>query len=727
MPRMTATVLAICLAIMPATAVTLVQDGQPTATIIVPAEVTPTVQLAADELARYLELISGAVVPVATEGETTTGATIVVGPADLPEAESIAIHVGDDGVLVQGGSDRAVMFAVYRFLEELGCRWLAPDQEFTPTMATIDVPAMDLNTAPVFNMRVFNARRESLRIWGMKMGMNGFYTAEDVDTTGDGYYLPAAAPSCHAYYKMIPPEMYFDEHPEWFPLRGGQRQTSGQLCVTADGLADEFARRVIEIFDEDPNLSVMSISPNDGHGWCECEKCQALDERLCGSRTTKQGLGAENPFRGDRVFWFANEVARRVAKVHADKLLLTLSYINYAEPPDTIVPADNVVPWLCHYAPADYSRPINDPTSEPNAQFNALLTRWAKQAPHLLFYAYVSKSMWWRLPRPVTHTFAADVKYLHSLGIRRYYCQSTLSDWAEAGPLYYVIAKLLWAPSQNPDAIAADWVTHMFGPAAGEMTDYYAAIEDSIKGSGQSFSDNPPKHVPGLYSHEDLTRARGYIDAALVAAADDEVALARVQKVEAMFRYGEHMIAALEAADEFKLDPTTELLARVREQFDLSQEIYPYKYSKRYFNGIKMQAQFGVVSQGFGDVEEKGGRECWNSDETGLGDGKAGWAVFYLNIEDTEHPIRLEMDVWGTSNLGSIVINTGGEQKGYSEGGVWTPVEPEETLSGEEQWDTLVFNIPVELLAPDKTVQTVGFGGGDSQVWVAGIRYEQVE
>jgi hypothetical protein len=726
---MTATILAICLAIMPAAAVTLALDGQPDATIIVPAEATPTVQLAAAELARYIELISGATLPVVTEGETATGTAIAVGPTELAEAEGIAIHVGDDGVLIQGGSDQATVFAVYRFLEELGCRWMAQDQEFVPTMTTIDVPAMDLNTAPVFNMRVFNARRENLRVWGMKMGMNGFYTAEDVDMHGAGYYLPAAAPSCHAYYKIIPAEMYFEDHPEWFPLIGGQRKPGAlhgsQLCVTADGLADEFARRVIEIFDEDPNLSVMSISPNDGHSWCQCEECLALDERLCGSRTTKQGLGSEKPFMGDRVFWFANEVAERVAKVHPDKLLLVLSYVNYAEPPDTIVPADNVVPWLCHYAPADYSRPISDATSEPNAEFNDLLTRWAKQAPHLLFYAYVSKSMWWRLPRPVTHTFAADVKYLHSLGIRRYYCQSTLSDWPEAGPLYYVIAKLLWDPSLNPDEIAADWTTHMFGPAADEMTAYYAAVEDSIKDSGQSFSDNPPKHVPGLYSHEDLARAREHIDAALVAAAGDEVALARVQKVEAMFRYGEHMIAALEAAHEFKLDPTTDLHAQVSEQFDLSQEIYPYKYSKRYFNGIKMQAQFGVVSSGFGDVEEKGGRECWNSDETGLGDDRAGWATFYLNVEDTEHPIRLEMDVWGTSNLGQIVINTGGEQKGYDAGGVWIPVEPEEPLSGEEQWDTLVFNIPVELLAPEKTTQTIGFGGADSQVWVAGIRQQQ--
>jgi len=188
---------------MPATAVVLVQDGQAQATIVVPDAASPTVQLAADELARYIELISGATLPVVTEGEAAQGTTIAVGPTELPESEGIAIHVGDDGVLIQGGSDRATVFAVYRFLEELGCRWMAQDQEFVPTMTTVDVGAMDLNTAPVFNMRTFGARRENLRVWGMKMGMNGFYTAEDVDMHGAGYYLPAAAPSCHAYYLSL--------------------------------------------------------------------------------------------------------------------------------------------------------------------------------------------------------------------------------------------------------------------------------------------------------------------------------------------------------------------------------------------------------------------------------------------------------------------------------------------------------------------------------------------
>ena len=737
MQRLTLIAVAIYLAGIQAGAETLlVRDGQPAGSIVTPHDAAPTVSFAAEELARYVEAISGATLPIVAEGEGVAGVAIHVGPTEvaraaLPERlaqqpESVFVQTDGERVIICGGSDRGTLFAVYRFLEEaLGCRWLAPDQEFVPQQSTVRFGELELATAPVFDLRTFVARREGLPAWGPKVGMNGFYTSADVDNTGKGYYLPKAASSCHAYYKIMPAEQYFDAHPEWFPLLQGERQPAKlhgrQLCVTAPGLADEFAKNVIKFFDDDPNLQIMSISPNDGYGWCECEACEALDEKLCGARMTKQGLAGERRFRGDRVFWFANEVAERVAKVHPDKLLLVLAYVNYAEPPDTIKPAPNVVPWLCHYAPADYSRPISDPTSEPNAQFNDLLERWADSAPHLLFYSYVSKSMWWRLPRPVMHSFAADIKHLHSLGIHRYYCQSSLSDWPLDGPLYYVIAKLLWDPSADPDAIAADWVSHMFGPAAKPMTEFYAAVEDSIRESGQSFSDNPPRHVPGLFGLADLERALEKLDAAEAAANSDEHK-ERVKRVADVFRYGYHMVRCLETAHRFREEPTREVMREVVEQGEKALAIIRVREAKRFLDSQRMNDELGVIGKGFGDAIELGGRRCWNSDETGPGDGKAGWATLAIPTPDTEHAVRLEIDTWGVSALSSIVVNTGGQGKGYSSGGIWTPVQAQQPLSGEEKWETLVFIIPPEVLAPGKKVQTIGFGGADSQIWIAEVR-----
>jgi len=115
--------------------------------------------------------------------------------------------------------------------------------------------------------------------------------------------------------------------------------------------------------------------------------------------------------------------------------------------------------------------------------------------------------------------------------------------------------------------------------------------------------------------------------------------------------------------------------------------------------------------------KEVAGRKCWNSDETGPGDGANGWATFIVRTSDPSRPLVVVVDVWGTSSLRSIVVNTAP--------GVWTPVVPEGRLSKKEQWDTLVYQVPPSALAPERPAQKIGFGGSDSQVWIAEIRASQ--
>lgn len=74
------------------------------------------------------------------------------------------------------------------------------------------------------------------------------------------------------------------------------------------------------------------------------------------------------------------------------------------------------------------------------------------------------------------------------------------------------------------------------------------------------------------------------------------------------------------------------------------------------------------------------------ADETGVGDDAAGWATFVVRTINVTQPVVVEMDVWGESALGGIVIN--------SKQGAWNNVRPEKRLSGKPQWGSLVFRIP---------------------------------
>lgn len=730
------TLMAMALASSPAWAgtVSLVEGGQPCATIVEPAAVSPTVHQAVLELAAYVERISGAKLPIVAEEEPATGIRVHVGltqaarkrvPMDLAgHEERVWIDVEPAGVTICGGSDRGTLFAVYRFLELLGCRWLAPgaDHEFVPKSKTIAVEAVRLDTKPAFSWRLFKARKPEDELWGLKVGMNGFYAPERAEANGGCVFWPRQIHGVHAYHQIVPAKRYFGAHPEWNPLLGGERvPTNGeriQLCVTAPGLADEFAGNVLRAFEADPGAPLVSISPNDGSAWCECDACLALDRKLCGGRVTAQGLAKARPFVGDRVFWFANEVAERVARVQPDKKLLVLAYINYAEPPDSIRPRPNVVPFLCHYAPADYSRSISDPASGANRQFNDLLQAWVKISPDLMIYSYVSKSMWWRLPRPVMHNFAADVSYLHSLGVRRYYCQSSLSDWPLDGPLYYVITKLLWNPTADPDAIAREWVEGMFGSAAPAMTEFYSAVEAAVRKTGRSYSDDPRTQVAGLYERASLNGAMAAIQRAEDAAAGDEATARRVAEVARTFRYGYWMIEGFEQAARLEVTGDQACLESAYTAGQKALSYYNVSEAEDYVKHWKVGAQrLGVMNSGFGKEETKGDRRCWNSDETGPGDNACGWAAFNIRRTASDKPLIVEMDVWGESQLNSISIQT--QEK------VWTPVRPQQRLSRKPQWDRLQFVIRPDIQDPGRTAQHLGFGGGDSQIWVAAIRVQE--
>ncbi len=254
----------------------------------------------------------------------------------------------------------------------------------------------------------------------------------------------------------------------------------------------------------------------------------------------------------------------------------------------------------------------------------------------------------------------------------------------------------------------------MFGPAAPTMTEFYAQVETAVRKTGRSYSDNPRTQAAGLYDRVSLDRAISALERAEKTARSDEAVARRVAEVVRTFRYGCWMIEGFEQSA--KMHVTGDLACMEAAQA-AGQKALSYckvseavEFVKRWTTG----AQLGVLNDGFGKEETKGGRRCWNSDETGLGDNVRGWASFTVMASDRSKPLVVEMDVWGESDLSGIVINT--------RKNVWTPVRAQQRLSRKSQWDTLQFRIPPESLDHDRVAQHLGLGGADSQIWVAAIR-----
>lgn len=102
----------------------------------------PVLRFAVEELARCLRAMSGAsVVPLAPRAFAPAADTLWVGclgdhaawpvPAvpDVRRDDAIRIEVAERRGFIAGANPRAALIAVYRYLTELGCRWVRPGRE----------------------------------------------------------------------------------------------------------------------------------------------------------------------------------------------------------------------------------------------------------------------------------------------------------------------------------------------------------------------------------------------------------------------------------------------------------------------------------------------------------------------------------------------------------------------------------------------------------------------
>ena len=129
----------------------------------------PVVAFAGEELARYLERIGSgsAVVSNRTAYDPDTGGiwlgvwdafgTVFPAPQSDHELDDAIFlrSVGTDQLLLSGANPRSVLFAVYTYLESLGCRWvrMGEDGEILPEGVTAKLDGYDVTEYASYRYR----------------------------------------------------------------------------------------------------------------------------------------------------------------------------------------------------------------------------------------------------------------------------------------------------------------------------------------------------------------------------------------------------------------------------------------------------------------------------------------------------------------------------------------------------------------------------------------------
>ena len=234
-------------------------------------------------------------------------------------------------------SFKGSMQAVYQFLREFaGIRWLMPgDAHIVRTDA--DAPLM----LPATFDKTYRWRFPNLRVWAF-----GMWPQRNMARSYDGWGWSYT----HNWAHLLGSDALFKEHPEYYALVSGQRRPFRdtkhvfglQVCTSAPAVADIFAARLVADYrvgdpasGRPPGNNPQPLSPNDGQGFCECDACRSLDRpRLYTPAETVDLL--DKPCVSDRVFTFANTVARKVAKEEPGLRVGVFLYDNYVIPPKSV-------------------------------------------------------------------------------------------------------------------------------------------------------------------------------------------------------------------------------------------------------------------------------------------------------------------------------------------------------------------------------------------------------
>ncbi|TMV45776.1 DUF4838 domain-containing protein [Paenibacillus mesophilus] len=447
----------------------IVDNGAPHAVVIVAEQADDTTRRAADELVEYVRKSTGAVLPVMTEQELHTNGgslnvhvRLYVGDSGSdPHMANLLQGLDDDGfvihphgncIVIAGPTPSGTAYGVYDFLERYaGVRWLlpGPDGEDVPLSANLSVPGQDVREEPVFFSRVFSP------------GTSWTQYPERSDWL-DKNRLHNRIHFHHNLLKLFPPSQYGTTHPEYFPIRNGQRYipptdtTHGwQPCFTAPGIVEEAVSNIIRYFANNPDETSYSLGVNDSGGYCEANP----DHPDYPNKLNSIGLVDMS----DLYYNWVNQVAEGVLAVYPDKWFGLLAYQEVMDPPSFPLNA-RVVPFLTkdRMAWAD---------SAVEAAGQAQVQQWAAVTSNLAWYDYMYGTPY-LVPRVYNHQMADNYKFAAQSGVTAHYAE-LYPNWGE-GPKPWISAKLQWNPSADVDALLQEWYVRAVGPAAAaDLAAYY--------------------------------------------------------------------------------------------------------------------------------------------------------------------------------------------------------------------------------------------------------------
>ena len=566
-------------------ALTIAEDGVAKAVIVVSPDSSEPEKRAAAELAEFLKQITGGKFEI-VYGAGGGKPRILVGPTATKPAnpEFTTDGLGSDGIIIRtvgpdlilaGGEPRGTLYAVYTFLEDhIGCRWWSSKVSTIPKKPTLKVDKLNVRYVPPLEYREtfwFDAFDGD---WAVRNKSNGNSERLDAKRGGKHSYQGFV----HTFFPLIPPQTYFKDHPEWFSEIDGKRKYEhAQLCLTNEEMRKELVKNLKARLRSNPAATIASVSQNDWHGYCQCNKCAAIDK--------EEGSPAGSLLR------FVNAVAADIEEEFPNVAISTLAYQYTRKPPKKVKPRHNVIVRLCSIE-CSFSKPLAD---ERNKKFRDDIVGWSKVCNRLYIWDYTTDFRHYVMPHPNLRVLGPNVKFFVDHNVKGIFEQGAYQSYgSEMAELRaWVLAKLLWDPTRDGEKLIDEFIEGYYGAAGPHIKAYLKVTHDAVEASGEwlgCFSE----HTAKFLSLETLSKGWGHLKAAEEAAKDNPELHFRVQVAQLpamyvfMMRWDELRKKTQETSAVWPMNDT------IKETYERFLEV-----AKR-----KNITQLNEWSQGFGVLDE---------------------------------------------------------------------------------------------------------------------------
>jgi len=415
-----------------------------------------------------------------------------------------------------------VLYAVYCFLEDnIGCRWFAPDCSTWPTTGAVRIADLNRTYVPPLEYRGTDYPSSRPPDWAVRNRYNGNSHTLDVYRGWNIRYQGFV----HTFNSLVPPEKYFASHPEYYSEINGKRvgPDRTQLCLTNPEVLAIATNTVRQWIRQNPLATIISVSQNDWHNYCQCPNCKALAE--------KEGS------QSGPLLHFVNAIADAIKDEAPNVAIDTLAYQYTRKPPKYVRPRPNVIVRLCSIE-CCFLHPLE--TDPYNASFVDDIKGWNEKCNRLYIWDYVINYAHSVCPFPNLYVLKPNINFFIAHGVKGIYEEACY--YTKASELQelrsYIMAKTLWDPSYDTDKAIDEFCAAYYGAAAPYVREYINLIHrEPLK--------NPNLHIR-IYTHpreyitqEMIAQAVKLFDQAEAAVKDDPVRLQRVQVARLPIMYAE--------------------------------------------------------------------------------------------------------------------------------------------------------------------------------------------